>query len=139
MSNKSETDSEISMSVFDVRSSDEETTLANDRFSKADGYHAVPPPITGNFLTPRADISFADTVMSDSEDSTVTYTAVSSPFEDGSDIGSPGVDGPPIMPEDPYAYIMAAYQVPPSPDYIPGPEGQEQPESATKQETSSFN
>ncbi|GJU18559.1 hypothetical protein Tco_1146525, partial [Tanacetum coccineum] len=48
--------------------------------------------------------------MSDSEDSTVTYTAVSSPFEDGSDIGSPGVDGPPIMPEDPYAYIMAAYQ-----------------------------
>ncbi|GJR67434.1 hypothetical protein Tco_0013499 [Tanacetum coccineum] len=63
-----------------------------------------------------------DTVMSDSEDSTVTYTAVSSPFEDGSDIGSPGVDGPPIMPEDPYAYIMAAYEVPPSPDYIPGPE-----------------
>ncbi|GJY01682.1 hypothetical protein Tco_0359834 [Tanacetum coccineum] len=60
--------------------------------------------------------------MLDSEDSTVTYTTVSSPFEDGSDIGSPGVDGPPIMPEDPYAYIMAAYQVPPSPDYIPGPE-----------------
>ncbi|GJW15702.1 hypothetical protein Tco_0019835 [Tanacetum coccineum] len=35
-----------------------ESTPANDRFSKADGYHAVPPPITGNFLTPRADISF---------------------------------------------------------------------------------
>ncbi|GJY29378.1 ribonuclease H-like domain-containing protein [Tanacetum coccineum] len=50
MSNKSETDSEISMSVFKVRSSDEEITPANDRFSKADGYHAVPPPITGNFL-----------------------------------------------------------------------------------------
>ncbi|GJY04812.1 hypothetical protein Tco_0370752 [Tanacetum coccineum] len=60
--------------------------------------------------------------MSDLEDSTITYTAVSSPFEDGSDIGSPGVDGPPIMPKDPYAYIMAAYQVSPSPDYIPGPE-----------------
>ncbi|GJV62072.1 hypothetical protein Tco_1468172 [Tanacetum coccineum] len=60
--------------------------------------------------------------MSDSEDSTVTYTAVSSPFEDGSDIGSSGFDGPPIMLEDPYAYIMATYQVPPSPDYIPGPE-----------------
>ncbi|GJU14550.1 hypothetical protein Tco_1142516 [Tanacetum coccineum] len=58
MSNKSETDSEINMSVFDVRSSDEETTPANDRLSKADGYHVVPPPITGNFLTPRADISF---------------------------------------------------------------------------------
>ncbi|GKF85613.1 hypothetical protein Tco_0253440 [Tanacetum coccineum] len=57
--------------------------------------------------------------MSDSEHSTVTYTSVS---EDDLDIGSPGVDGPPIMPEDPYAYIMAAYEVPPSPDYIPGPE-----------------
>ncbi|GKC35116.1 hypothetical protein Tco_1047500 [Tanacetum coccineum] len=51
-----------------------------------------------------------------------TRSLSTSPFEDGSDIGSPGVDGPPIMPEDPYAYIMAAYQVPPSPDYIPGPE-----------------
>ncbi|GJT42147.1 hypothetical protein Tco_0942012 [Tanacetum coccineum] len=68
-----------------------------------------------------------DTVMSDSEDSTVTYTAVSSPFEDGSDIGSPRVDGPPIMPEDPYAYIMAAYQVPPSPDYIHSPEEPQSP------------
>ncbi|GKF93288.1 hypothetical protein Tco_0280007, partial [Tanacetum coccineum] len=29
------------------------------RFSKADGYHVVPPPITENFLTPKADISFA--------------------------------------------------------------------------------
>ncbi|GKF48568.1 hypothetical protein Tco_0141819, partial [Tanacetum coccineum] len=52
----------------------------------------------------------------------VTYTSVSFPVEDDSDIGSPGVDGPPIRPEDPYAYIMAAYQVPPSPDYIPSPE-----------------
>ncbi|GKF92198.1 hypothetical protein Tco_0278917, partial [Tanacetum coccineum] len=59
--------------------------------------------------------------MSDSEHSTVTYTSISFPVEDDSDIGSPGVDGPPIMPDDPYAYIMAAYQVPPSPDYIPGP------------------
>ncbi|GJX28537.1 hypothetical protein Tco_0236616 [Tanacetum coccineum] len=60
ISNKSETDSEISMSVFKVRSSDEKTTPINDRFSKSDGYHVVPPPITGNFLTLRADISFAD-------------------------------------------------------------------------------
>ncbi|GJS73198.1 hypothetical protein Tco_0706039 [Tanacetum coccineum] len=65
--------------------------------------------------------------MSDSEHSTVTYTLVSIPVEDDSDIGSPGVDGPPIMPEDPYAYIMAAYQVPPSPDYIPGPEEPQSP------------
>ncbi|GKA91421.1 hypothetical protein Tco_0813291, partial [Tanacetum coccineum] len=62
------------------------------------------------------------TVMSDSEDSTVTYTVVSSPFADFPDIGSPGVDGPPVMPEDPYAYVVAAFQAPPSPDYVPGPE-----------------
>ncbi|GKD57750.1 hypothetical protein Tco_1291137 [Tanacetum coccineum] len=65
--------------------------------------------------------------MSDLKDSTVTYTVVYSPFEDRSDIGSPGVDGPPIMPEDPYAYIMAAYQVPPSLDYMPGPEEPQSP------------
>ncbi|GJY02594.1 hypothetical protein Tco_0360746 [Tanacetum coccineum] len=65
--------------------------------------------------------------MSDSEDSTVTYTQISSPFADLSDIGSPGVDGPPIMPNDPYAYIVAAYQAPPSHDYIPGPEEPQSP------------
>ncbi|GJU26073.1 hypothetical protein Tco_1164694 [Tanacetum coccineum] len=46
---------EISLSVFYVRSSDEENTPANDRFSKADGFHVVPPPITGS-SNPRADI-----------------------------------------------------------------------------------
>ncbi|GJS72633.1 hypothetical protein Tco_0705474 [Tanacetum coccineum] len=65
--------------------------------------------------------------MSDSEDSTVTYTQVSSPFADLSYIGSPGVDGPPMMPEDPYAYIVAAYQAPSSLDYIPGPEDPQSP------------
>ncbi|GJZ47813.1 hypothetical protein Tco_0601645 [Tanacetum coccineum] len=60
------------------------------------------------------------TVMSDFEDSTVTYTAVSSPFEDLPNIRSPGVDGPPVMPEDPYAYVVAAFQAPLSPDYVTG-------------------
>ncbi|GJY59750.1 putative reverse transcriptase domain-containing protein [Tanacetum coccineum] len=77
-------------------------------------------------LEPRADGTLCfngrNTVMSDSEDSTVTYTAVSSPFADLPDIGSPGVDGPPVMPEDPYAYVVAAFQAPPSPDYVSGPE-----------------
>ncbi|GKB98903.1 hypothetical protein Tco_0985040 [Tanacetum coccineum] len=59
LSSNHETDSENSLSIFDVRSSDEENTPANDRFSKADGYHVVPSLITGNFLTLRADISFA--------------------------------------------------------------------------------
>ncbi|GKD31770.1 hypothetical protein Tco_1242548, partial [Tanacetum coccineum] len=59
--------------------------------------------------------------MSDSKDSTVTYTTVSSPFGGLSYIRSPGVDGPPVMPEDPYAYVVAAFQAPPSPDYVLGP------------------
>ncbi|GJU65634.1 hypothetical protein Tco_1247469 [Tanacetum coccineum] len=63
-----------------------------------------------------------DLVMSDSEDSTVTYMAVSSPFEGLSYIGSLGVDGPPMMPEDPYAYVVAAFQAPPSLNYVTGPE-----------------
>ncbi|GKA36488.1 hypothetical protein Tco_0722979 [Tanacetum coccineum] len=63
----------------------------------------------------------ANIVMSDSEDSIVTYTEVSSLFEDLSDIGSSGVDGLPMMPEDPYAYVVAAFQTLPSPDYVPGP------------------
>ncbi|GJY49734.1 hypothetical protein Tco_0439690 [Tanacetum coccineum] len=57
-------------------------------------------------------VLWTNTVMSDLEDSTVTYTAVSSPFEDGSDIGSPGVDGPPIMPEDPEDEILPAEEQP---------------------------
>nr|GEV41294.1 putative reverse transcriptase domain-containing protein [Tanacetum cinerariifolium] len=59
-----------------------------------------------------------DTIMSDSEDSTITYTAMSSPFGCLSDIGSPRVGGLPVVPEDPYAYVVAAFQAPPSPDYV---------------------
>nr|GEX62284.1 hypothetical protein [Tanacetum cinerariifolium] len=66
--------------------------------------------------------------MSDSEDSIITYTAVSSPFGGLSDIGSLGVGGPPVMPEDPYAYLVAAFQAPPSLDYVSGPEYPPSPE-----------
>ncbi|GJV95284.1 hypothetical protein Tco_1546861 [Tanacetum coccineum] len=67
--------------------------------------------------------------MSDSEDSTITYTAVSIPFGGLSDIGSqvllgPGargicwINGP----------ICAGFFTgPPSPDYIPGPEEPQSP------------
>ncbi|GJR60677.1 putative ribonuclease H-like domain-containing protein [Tanacetum coccineum] len=58
LSSNHETDSENSLSIFEARSSDEENTPENDRFLN-NGYKVVPPPITGNFLTPRADISFA--------------------------------------------------------------------------------
>nr|GEY45535.1 hypothetical protein [Tanacetum cinerariifolium] len=66
--------------------------------------------------------------MSDFEDSTITYTAVSSPFGGLSDIGSPVVGGPPVMLEEPHAYVVAAFQAPPSPDYVPGPEYPPSPE-----------
>nr|GFC14975.1 hypothetical protein [Tanacetum cinerariifolium] len=57
------------------------------------------------------------TIMSDSEDSTVTYTTVSSPYEGRSGDVSPGVDGPSVMPEDPYAYVVSVFQALPPPDY----------------------
>nr|GEU31357.1 putative reverse transcriptase domain-containing protein [Tanacetum cinerariifolium] len=60
--------------------------------------------------------------MSDSEDSIISYTAVSSQYGGLSDIGSPGVDGLPVMPKDPYAYVVAAFHAPPSLDYVSGPE-----------------
>ncbi|GKD61925.1 putative reverse transcriptase domain-containing protein [Tanacetum coccineum] len=53
--------------------------------------------------------------MSDSEDSSVTYIVVSSPFRG-------------LMLEDPYAYVVAAFQAPPSPDYVSGPEYPPSPE-----------
>ncbi|GJW59886.1 hypothetical protein Tco_0109221 [Tanacetum coccineum] len=64
-------------------------------------------------------------VMSDSENSTVTYTEVSSSFEGLSDIRSPGVVGPeyeglPWMLDDLYVHVVL--QAPPSPDYVPSPE-----------------
>ncbi|GKC96632.1 hypothetical protein Tco_1162074, partial [Tanacetum coccineum] len=67
--------------------------------------------------------------MSDSKDSTVTYTEVSSLFEDLSDIGSPGIfgseyEGLPWMLDDPYVQVIL--QAPPSPDYVPDPEEPEQ-------------
>ncbi|GKF57891.1 hypothetical protein Tco_0171428, partial [Tanacetum coccineum] len=58
----------------------------------------------------------------------VTYTVVSRPFGGLSNIGSPRVDGPPVMPKDLYAYVVAAFQAPPSPDYVPGPEYPPSPE-----------
>ncbi|GKB29345.1 hypothetical protein Tco_0868746, partial [Tanacetum coccineum] len=62
-----------------------------------------------------------DSVMSDSDESGITHTEVSSPFEDLSDIGSPRADDHEFLePEDPY--VEAALQAPPSPDYVPGPE-----------------
>nr|GEW67510.1 integrase, catalytic region, zinc finger, CCHC-type, peptidase aspartic, catalytic [Tanacetum cinerariifolium] len=71
-------------------------------------------------------LGYIDTIMSDSDDSMVTYTTVSSPYVVRSGDVSLGEDGPPVMPEDPYAYVVAAFQALPESDYVPGPEEPEQ-------------
>nr|GEX13387.1 ribonuclease H-like domain-containing protein [Tanacetum cinerariifolium] len=38
---------------------DEDNNQAKDRYKLGIGYHAVPPPYTGNYMPPRADLSFA--------------------------------------------------------------------------------
>nr|GEY88184.1 hypothetical protein [Tanacetum cinerariifolium] len=39
--------------------SNEEDSPVNDRFMKSNGNHAIPPHYTGNYMPPRADLSFA--------------------------------------------------------------------------------
>ncbi|GJV36479.1 putative ribonuclease H-like domain-containing protein [Tanacetum coccineum] len=75
-------------------------------------------------------VSTADIVMSDSDESGVIHTEISSLFEGLSDIGSPGVirhehKGLPWMLDDPY--VQVALQSLPSPYYIPGPEEPQSP------------
>ncbi|GKA20021.1 hypothetical protein Tco_0699936 [Tanacetum coccineum] len=41
-----------------TRSSDGDANQTNDRFKKDNGYHVVPPPLTGNYMSPLADLSF---------------------------------------------------------------------------------
>ncbi|GJY25553.1 hypothetical protein Tco_0400279 [Tanacetum coccineum] len=72
--------------------------------------------------------------MSDSDESGITYTAVSSPYEDLSDIGSPRADDHeflelPYMPEDPY--VEAAFWAT-SPDYCAWPGGAEHATTFTR-------
>ncbi|GJS03607.1 hypothetical protein Tco_0320115, partial [Tanacetum coccineum] len=43
---------------LDSRSSDGDDNQTNDRFKKDNGYHVVPPPLTGNYMPPLADLSF---------------------------------------------------------------------------------
>ncbi|GKC68072.1 hypothetical protein Tco_1100670 [Tanacetum coccineum] len=52
-------ESEVLDNMFDSHESDRDDNLVNDRFKKVDGYHAVPPPYTGNYMPSRPDLSFA--------------------------------------------------------------------------------
>nr|GEZ64543.1 hypothetical protein [Tanacetum cinerariifolium] len=99
-SSSSNSDEEVTKTTFDNRSSDEENSVANDRFKKGEGYHAVPPPLTRNYIPPKPDLLFAglddsiykfkisETVISlakDEKDAPETSTAfVKKPKEDRS-------------------------------------------------------
>nr|GEU99542.1 putative ribonuclease H-like domain-containing protein [Tanacetum cinerariifolium] len=50
--------SNVLNNVVDSHESDGDDNQVNDRFIKGEGYHAVPPPYTGNYMPPKADLSF---------------------------------------------------------------------------------
>nr|GEV98293.1 hypothetical protein [Tanacetum cinerariifolium] len=50
----------IRNSLIDSHESDGEDNQVNDRFKKSEGYHAVPPPYTRNYMSPRDNLCFAD-------------------------------------------------------------------------------
>ncbi|GJS58046.1 ribonuclease H-like domain-containing protein [Tanacetum coccineum] len=52
-------ESEVVYSVFNCRESDVDDSLVNNRFKTGEGFHAVLPPYTGNYMPSRPDLSFA--------------------------------------------------------------------------------
>nr|GEW33257.1 hypothetical protein [Tanacetum cinerariifolium] len=64
-----------SASDSSVNESEEDNNQANDRYKIREGYHAVPPPYTGNFMPSRPDLSFVgldDSVFKSTISKTVT-------------------------------------------------------------------
>nr|GFA93846.1 hypothetical protein [Tanacetum cinerariifolium] len=47
-----------SASDSSVNKIEEDNNQANDRYRACEGYHAVPPPYTGNFMPPKPNMSF---------------------------------------------------------------------------------
>ncbi|GJT20545.1 hypothetical protein Tco_0890482 [Tanacetum coccineum] len=73
--NESEVLDNVFDSVFDSRESNGDNNQVNDMFKKGEGYHAVPPPYTGNYMPPRPDLSFArldDSVFKSTVSETIT-------------------------------------------------------------------
>ncbi|GJY89597.1 hypothetical protein Tco_0504793, partial [Tanacetum coccineum] len=57
-------ENEVFQSVFDSRSSDVEDSPVYDRFAKVEGMHAVPPPMTGNYMPPKSDFGIDESQFS---------------------------------------------------------------------------
>nr|GFB90604.1 hypothetical protein [Tanacetum cinerariifolium] len=69
------TDMFESTSDSSVNESEEDNNQANDRYKAGEGYHAVPPPYTGNFMPLRPDLFFVgldDSVFKSEISETVT-------------------------------------------------------------------
>ncbi|GJR41349.1 hypothetical protein Tco_1217033 [Tanacetum coccineum] len=56
-------ENEVFQSVFDIRSSDVEDNPMHDRFANVEGMHAIPPPMTGNYMLPRPDREVDDSMF----------------------------------------------------------------------------
>ncbi|GJY16031.1 zinc finger, CCHC-type containing protein [Tanacetum coccineum] len=54
---------EVLESVFDSRLSDVEDSLVHDRFTNIEGMHAVPPPMTENYMPPGPDKEVDDSMF----------------------------------------------------------------------------
>ncbi|GKB31036.1 ribonuclease H-like domain-containing protein [Tanacetum coccineum] len=52
-------ESEVVHIVFNSKESDLDDSPVNDRFKTGEGFHAVPPPYTRNYMPSRPDLSFA--------------------------------------------------------------------------------
>ncbi|GJV02627.1 ribonuclease H-like domain-containing protein [Tanacetum coccineum] len=59
LKNVHKNESEVIHSVFNNRESNVDDNPVNDRFKTGEGFPAVPPPYTGNYMPPRPDLSFA--------------------------------------------------------------------------------
>ncbi|GKA83413.1 putative ribonuclease H-like domain-containing protein [Tanacetum coccineum] len=56
-------ENEVFQSVFDSRSSDVEDSPVHDRFANVEGMHAVPPPMTGNYMPSGPDREVDDSMF----------------------------------------------------------------------------
>ncbi|GKB66050.1 hypothetical protein Tco_0927462, partial [Tanacetum coccineum] len=56
-------ENEVFQSVFDSRSSDVEDSPVHDKLANVEGMHAVPPPMTGNYMPLRPDREVDDSMF----------------------------------------------------------------------------
>ncbi|GJT53118.1 putative ribonuclease H-like domain-containing protein [Tanacetum coccineum] len=81
-------ESEVVYGVFNSKESDVDDSLVNDRFKTGEGFHAVPPPYTRNYMPSRLDLSF--TRLDDS----VYKTKVSETITTASKTNKDSLEGP---------------------------------------------